>query len=45
MIQKIQRSRRRTSGGLGSLSRLPKTPAVKTEPPDNGKPSHIEIQL
>ncbi|KAJ8737536.1 hypothetical protein PYW08_000131 [Mythimna loreyi] len=35
VIQKIQRSRRRTSGGLGSLSRLPKTPAIKTEPPDN----------
>ncbi|KAJ8737226.1 hypothetical protein PYW07_000497 [Mythimna separata] len=35
VIQKIQRSRRRTSGGIGSLSRLPKTQAVKAEPPDN----------
>ncbi|XP_026730099.1 protein male-specific lethal-1-like isoform X2 [Trichoplusia ni] len=35
VIQKIQRSRRRTSGGLGSLSRLPKAPPVKPEPAEN----------
>lgn len=36
VIKKFQRSRRRTSGGLGSLSRMPKVPPVKVEPPETG---------
>ncbi|KAJ2954400.1 hypothetical protein O0L34_g2664 [Tuta absoluta] len=37
VIQRIQRSRRRTTTSLGSLSRMSKTP-VKTEASETGKP-------
>lgn len=36
VIQKIQRNRRRTTTSIGSLSRMPKTPPVKTEPQESG---------
>ncbi|XP_075991483.1 uncharacterized protein LOC142986751 isoform X2 [Anticarsia gemmatalis] len=34
IIHKIQRSRRKTTTSIGSLSRMPKTPAIKQEPPE-----------
>ncbi|CAB3225704.1 unnamed protein product [Arctia plantaginis] len=34
IIQKIQRTRRRTTSSIGSLNRMPKTPVVKVEPPE-----------
>ncbi|CAH0402027.1 unnamed protein product [Chilo suppressalis] len=36
-IQRLQRSRRRTSSGLGSLSRMSKSPSTKVEMPENSK--------
>lgn len=44
VIQKTQRSRRKTAGGLGSLSRLPKSPAVKANVTENGK-SYVCVTL
>nr|XP_037869050.1 MSL1 protein isoform X1 [Bombyx mori] len=39
IIQKLPRSRRRTGSGIGSLSRMPKSSATKTEKPETSKPA------
>lgn len=37
VIQRIQRNRRRTSSGLGSLSRMSKTSGTKVDMPESSK--------
>lgn len=37
VIQRIQKNRRRTSSGLGSLSRMPKSPCIKVPEPESNK--------